>query len=428
MSPSRSELLTQQMLRGLAAFAVVLYHAGLTSSGVPGVGYLFPEFVKQGYAGVDVFFCLSGFIIFHAHREDLGRRQALPLFLMKRFVRIYPIYWVVTLLVLATGLWVPRVVGGGLPAPGYVLQSLLLIPQGREPLVTVAWTLIHELRFYVLFCVALLLPPRLSARVAVGLFLLSLGTLCLDSLRPAFFQQVPGARLFLFLFHPSNLHFTLGVLASFILSRVRTSAPLDGAVLGGGVLSMTAAVLLHDRLAPPGLKYHAALFYAVPSFLVVLGLALVERRWWPRIPRPLVQLGNASYSLYLIHWPLLVLLVPAVFQVLDTTGARMLALWGLVAVAVGAGVVLYVAVERPLLAFMRGHLLQWVPGKARVQPGIQPGPVHRGSRRAGSHFGMSGIGGEVDGGDVAAGDRRRGAARGDGPRASRAGRVPRPPG
>ncbi|AKJ00492.1 peptidoglycan/LPS O-acetylase OafA/YrhL [Archangium gephyra] len=375
-SPSRPELLTQQMLRGLAAFAVVLYHAGLTSSGLTGGSYLLPGFFKQGYAGVDVFFCLSGFIIFHAHQGDLGRRQSLPLFLMKRFVRIYPIYWVVTLLVLATGLLVPRVVGGSPPAPGYVLQSLLLIPQGREPLVTVAWTLIHELRFYVLFCGALLLPPRVSARVAVGFFLLSLGTLCLDSLHPAFFQRVPGARLFLFLFHPSNLHFTLGVLASFILSRVRTAALLDGAVLGAGAVSMTAAVLLHDRLAPPGMKYHAALFYAVPSFLVVLGLALVERRWRPWIPRPLVQLGNASYSLYLIHWPVLVLLVPAVFQSLETTGERTLALWGLVAVAVGAGAVLYVGVERPLLTFLRGRLLQRVPTGARARPGIQPGPTH----------------------------------------------------
>lgn len=376
----RPELLTQQMLRGLAALAVVLYHAGMTSSGLLAGRYLLPEFFKQGYAGVDVFFCLSGFIIFHAHQEDLGQRRSLPLFLAKRLVRVYPIYWVVTLLVIAASFLVPRVVSGGVPAPGYALKSLLLLPQGQTPVVTVAWTLIHELRFYLFFCVALLVRPRVSAWVAAGFFLLSLGTLCLDSLRPGVFQQVPGARLFLFVFHPSNLHFILGVLASYITSRVRTSALLDGAVLVGGLVSMAVAVLFHDRLMPEGLKYHATITYVVPSFLVVFGFALAERRWRPRVPPALVQLGNASYSLYLIHWPLLLLLVPAVFQVLAQDGARRLALASIVGVATAAGVAFYLWVERPLLASLRRRVLALVPAggpahapaRAAIQPGTLP--------------------------------------------------------
>ena len=77
-------------LRGLAVLPVVLLHVGvavLPSSRLLGA-------VTRGWYGVDLFFVLSGFIICHVHWNDIGRPEQVRSYFWKRFVRIYPTYWV----------------------------------------------------------------------------------------------------------------------------------------------------------------------------------------------------------------------------------------------------------------------------------------------------------------------------------------------
>ena len=101
---------------------------------------------------------------------------------------------------------------------------------------------------------------------------------------------------------------------------------------------------------PPTMFYHAVAAYAIPSFLLVLGAVLTERRWRPRFPRALTLLGDASYSLYLAHWPAGAIAVALM-------SARGVAPWvqfpiGVV-VAVAAGFALWRWVERPSLRRLR---------------------------------------------------------------------------
>ena len=87
-----------QVLRGFAAIAVLLYHTGVYA----GIYFNNPiYFFENGNLGVDFFFTLSGFIITYIHLKDIKARGRVKVFLVKRFVRIFPFYWMILLVVIA---------------------------------------------------------------------------------------------------------------------------------------------------------------------------------------------------------------------------------------------------------------------------------------------------------------------------------------
>ena len=87
-----------QVLRGFAAIAVLLYHTGVYA----GIYFNNPIFFfENGNLGVDFFFTLSGFIITYIHLQDIKRRGSVKGFLLKRFIRIFPFYWLVLVAVIA---------------------------------------------------------------------------------------------------------------------------------------------------------------------------------------------------------------------------------------------------------------------------------------------------------------------------------------
>ena len=100
-SSAHGKLLGIQFCRGIAAVLVVLYHAGRMLALPQYAGHVALGGVFNfGNAGVDFFFVLSGFIIFFVHEKDIGQTQRLPAYIWSRVTRIYPIYWLVTAIVL----------------------------------------------------------------------------------------------------------------------------------------------------------------------------------------------------------------------------------------------------------------------------------------------------------------------------------------
>ena len=100
--PSRAQnlpsaLTTLQAGRALAALAVAAFHLSITLGEPRYLGErVFEAFTHRGNLGVDFFFVLSGFIILHAHRRDIGVPGALGRYAWKRFARVFPIYWLYT--------------------------------------------------------------------------------------------------------------------------------------------------------------------------------------------------------------------------------------------------------------------------------------------------------------------------------------------
>ena len=88
-----------QVIRGLAAVLVVFHHVS-SSSEVYFNAVWFDDFFNSSRA-LDIFFVLSGFIITYIHFSDLQKKTNVKAFFIKRFNRIYPVFWIVSLVYLA---------------------------------------------------------------------------------------------------------------------------------------------------------------------------------------------------------------------------------------------------------------------------------------------------------------------------------------
>src|SRR5271166_3045280 len=153
-------LLSIQTLRALAALAVVAYHALQWDRG----GF------DVGRAGVDVFFVISGFIMW---RVTAGRDVPPRAFLWRRFTRVAPLYWLATLGVLAVALVWPAFLPEVRPGWRHLVLSLAFIPhldpRGLPfPTLPPGWTLDYEAVFYAIFAAALAGPRAWRGRLVVG--------------------------------------------------------------------------------------------------------------------------------------------------------------------------------------------------------------------------------------------------------------------
>jgi exopolysaccharide production protein ExoZ len=266
---------------------------------------------------------------------------------VQRAVRIYPAYWVWCLAVLAVFALQPDMVNSGHGRPD-VVRSLLLLPQRNLPLLLVSWTLVYEMFFYLLVAGALRwLREEDLIRVPIAWAVVVIAGHAL--LRPG--EDQPVLNL---LFSPLLLEFILGCLAARHVGRVSRRAAIGSLMMGAtGFAAGTLALAARDAPFPPG--WTRVLIYGSSSALAVAGLIALERSSRQRVPRPLVVLGDASYSLYLSHVPVIgvVGLVWRRWAAEPPPGLHVAALVSGFAVALAAGVASFHLIEMPLLRASR---------------------------------------------------------------------------
>lgn len=322
---SRGEVRTIQYLRGLAALGVLIFHVTERAGGTFG----------PGAAGVDVFFVISGFIMWTVTQQ----RPTTPVrFLVRRLQRVAPLYWGLTLIVVAVALVAPGVFPTMSPTLGQLAQSLAFIPYRDPtgliaPLIVPGWTLNYEMFFYVVFALTLLTPDRARP------WLLTLGLVALVAVRPL---GPPDSALWSTYTNPLLLEFAAGVwLGKAWLEGWRPSVEASCAMLAVGLIAFAAVGLSEVDVEPA-----RALLWGVPALLVVAGAVGLEGRGKaPELPA-LQRIGDASYSLYLVHG----LAISAVVRLLEALGAAsppMILACGLV-VGVLAGLLVYRFVEQPI--------------------------------------------------------------------------------
>ena len=330
-----------QALRAIAALMVVLYHveSGINGWFAPRVAL--PS-VAAGAAGVDLFFLISGFIMVITSR-GLSAGE----FMSRRLIRIVPLYWLSTLVFLAAALVVPQREGQD-HSLGAILSSLLFIPHARpdgtaQPLNPVGWTLNYEMFFYVLFALGLAIAPHRLVRL-VGALLFTIVGLGLI-LRP----DVTALR---FWCDAIVLEFLAGmVVGRLYLSGFRIGA-LPATLLAGLAVASFAVAAGYGE--PRGLW--RLLAWGGPALLLLLAAVLGPS---PALPRPLTWLGDASYSLYLFHLPVLL--------VFKQIGPRLALPWDaaatpwLVGLAITLASILvaglaYAGFERPITRVLRERL------------------------------------------------------------------------
>ncbi len=320
--------------RGVAALLVLCYHA--SSHLVKAYGD-FPGSAVFSFmhAGVDFFFVISGFIILRVHGGDIGRPQTLKHYFRKRFVRIYPLLWVVLAVSLALG-----AVHHDLPAARDIVSAALLLPI-PEDIVGPAWTLHHEIIFYAAF--AVLIANANAGRLVflawaslIGLGLAGVSTQLQDWI-------VPSSSF--------DAEFFLGMMCARWTGGSPARAPL--ATLAGGCAIFVGCGCLEDLAVVGNASDWLHLGYGLGSALIVVGLVDLERQGRLGVPGLLVRLGGASYSIYLIH----LIAIGVIWQALVRTHlAAQLSVWVELALFVGlapvAGYLVSMVIERPIMRLL----------------------------------------------------------------------------
>ncbi|WP_088345615.1 MULTISPECIES: acyltransferase [Rhodomicrobium] len=276
-----------QYLRALAACMVVFFHAAdhLVKY------FAIPSVYAVGAAGVDIFFVISGLIMW---LTTAGKPISPGSFMWRRITRIVPLYWLVTLVMFAMP-FVSGTIAGGMPAdPNHLLASMLFIPRPSPvdpsmyfPVYTPGWTINFEMFFYVIFSLCLLAS---TASLRAGALLAALTGLVAAGLILS-----PGGVLG-WLASPILLEFAAGVaIGAMYTSGVVLPRTLAWIALIGGGLALLglglAGATLHTRV----------ILWGIPAIFIVLGALYLERHGAVREVPFLRLLGDASYSLYLTH-------------------------------------------------------------------------------------------------------------------------------
>jgi len=323
---------------------VVLQHAALYIEHARYFGHptLSPWF-GLGRTGVDFFFVLSGFVIFHVHRKDIGVTSRAATYAWRRFVRVYPPYWVVTAGMIAILLAMPGI-SFDIPLTGRSIGlSLALWPHETGPILDVAWTLQHEVLFYAVFLLALI--------HRAGILLLVLWVI--GSILANFFVgfDSTAAR---FVFSLYNMEFFFGMACAVLFKFVSARLGLVLIVVGIVILVVTGVADLDAPLDDTH-DVRWRLFYGSGYALVILGLAGAEERGRLAIPPTALFLGTASYAIYLVHTPALWVVGRSVAMIHLDRYLSVSGLFILIAASAAAGGVLFhKAVEAPLRAALQG--------------------------------------------------------------------------
>lgn len=361
------DIRTLQYGRGVAALFVCLFHyEGITNQVHPAAlntefdAINFNSIFMAGHSGVEFFFVLSGFIIYHAHRTDLGRPFRLGSFYRKRAIRILPMFW---LIAIPYGLVALAISASHWLTPGTFLLDLFLIPREGVLTLPIAWTLQHEVLFYLLFGF-LIINKNLGIGALAIWQVACLVTLVLTDMPQDY--RIPATVPLGYY----NFGFVFGIIIALLRERIDFGAHRHSfAFLGGiGVIGLLACFVVEWRSRAPCFSWPAGntLTYFFLYSLVIV--ALLSRENKPRriLDATLGVLGAASYILYLIHEPLYSVLekilpraAPRLFALPMTT----FLLYAVIAIAVS--VALHFAIERPALLVLRRSLL---PNSGATRP------------------------------------------------------------
>ena len=288
-----------QILRFFAAAIVLVSHVQHEAlKGKFAVGDYAPWDFMFFAGGVDIFFVISGFIIYAVGSGNFGQPGAAQKFLMRRVVRVAPPYWIFTTTMIVAALVFQNHVTHSALDWDHILASYFFIPYNNAygqayPVLMLGYTLNFEMFFYAIFALAMVFPKKT-------------GILCLLAVMGAFglagLFQVRLPMPFGFWASPLVLEFLMGVgLAILREKNLRLPVPAAWAlvVLGLGLM------LLFKAIGMVGHDWHLRILWmGVPALCICAGTVLAvsggERPLSP-FKRLLVLLGDASYAIYLSH-------------------------------------------------------------------------------------------------------------------------------
>lgn len=279
MQTGKTVLTNIQAARALAALLVVFYHLSL------------PGFTV-GSVGVDIFFVISGFIMSYVAPGE--SRQ----FMLRRIARIAPLYWLLTIAIYLVAVYKPQWLNSTTALPEYLIKSMLFIPYAKDngvvhPLLGNGWTLNFEMYFYAVVALALLVFHKKNATMtaAVALAIIS-----------AALNLIPNpSQTIEFVASPIVLEFGLGVLCFRLVQNRSLGWVTAPSLIAVAAVSLAAALVGNFYRADVGNGMVRVVFLGIPAFFFILSIILLEGQGYRLRSSTMLTLGNASYSIYLLH-------------------------------------------------------------------------------------------------------------------------------
>jgi peptidoglycan/LPS O-acetylase OafA/YrhL len=329
-----------QIMRGLAAILVVLLHISIKGSQY---GNDALKGFSIGGAGVDLFFIISGYIMcVSTINRDLNFNQ----FMLHRIRRIIPLYWITSTIGLVIYLYKPEVVNtsGGETS---IWASYTLIPTGKRYLNSNGWTLSYEFLFYIFFGLLIHKGTYRAMQVSSVILLVLVAAGLLFSY---------NGNAFSFLTSNLYLEFVFGMGCFYLFDK----KIMRSNTIAGICLCIVGALLLVAEVVfdVPNQEAGRGWLWGIPMLLLFTGFLCLEgfiRGCTSRLKRLFLEVGNSSYSLYLFHPFTLSATAMCLKRVGLASNPYLFALI-LFSVTVIAGYLVYLYVERPLVAVSKKWL------------------------------------------------------------------------
>lgn len=330
---AKETLISLQYMRAVAALMVVIHHARNPHP------WLFNP-IDDYYSfalGVDIFFVISGFVMYLAARNELPGE-----FLRKRIIRVVPLYWLATfaLLILNTRLNFSSI---SFDEATHIIKSLFFIPHysfSRTndifPYLVPGWTLNYEMFFYLIFCIGLLLARTLLL-TSIVIVLLSI---------TGFFIESQNA-LITFYTAPLLIEFLLGMWIAYAYVNKLISNTLF-IFLPIGFLGLFTIPFVPDGDVRLTIKI-------ISSAMIIIGAVAFGTR--SNYSKLLNLLGDASYSIYLTHAVISLDLAEKIWRKLPLEGWTQFISWLLFTVFISSiiGILTHLYVEKPSIRWLRKH-------------------------------------------------------------------------
>lgn len=357
-----------QICRAIAAIMVMFAHATHNID-----KQILGGFWLGGWCGVDFFFVLSGFIIYYTNQKNMGDRQKLAPYFAKRLIRIYPIHWLYLSGLIGLHFLVASSSGAQivqwiqLDAWGY-FASFSLYPTSVAndvdsimPINPVSYTLAYELVFYGVFALTFLFPRRFFVAImAVWLAFIVLGALNILPANEYFLLSVALTT--------RNIEFFYGCFIAYLVIQkpqiFRFSTSIFALIIGFISLLISWLLWLKGGADYVFLKKHSFIFFALPFSLIIFGALGLEgdkaKNW---LQRQLIFLGDASYTIYLMHFIPIIALNILLHKVGLTRSLPNFLLICLFLIAFGA--LLYRFIEKPLTAWLTKKIMPKIMPKIK---------------------------------------------------------------
>jgi exopolysaccharide production protein ExoZ len=277
-----------QYIRGIASMLVVGFHARKMLNSE---GFMLGEILfGKGHEGVEIFFFISGFIISYTSLNKINNFNQLIIFFKKRFFRIWPLYFIITLV---TVFYFEFFIGQiNFFA---IIKSLLFIPSNDSPILYVGWSINYEIFYYLIYGLSgLIFSKKINNIILILWGVLIIGNHFINFSHDLFLTKI------------NHLFFISGVLVGRNLETILKLNLKQG--LLKLILSISLFLYLLSYLKLFNYKFD---LYINLTILITSIIILEIKHKFKLNSRLLNKLGDYSYSIYLIH-PIVIFILPEI--------------------------------------------------------------------------------------------------------------------